>query len=451
MKLKVTYDKNLKIGAVGPSVWAKLGPEEWFQNYKIVCADARDYDEPFVVDLHMVDPSAANKLTTQAVVNLKEFQEIVQTQLNDYRFIVYSPVNVPDGLLQQTFIANHISFRRFENKCEFRKLFSEEIPIPQYFVVSMDELFEADPVQFFDACAQKLMLPFVLQDEASGGGCGTFIIRSVKELVDAIAVLKQEKKGDACVVSKFIRGVERSVQVFVSASNTIIGPLQQQLVRNPELLNQQGRGDMFFCGGRIVTDASEKVKQQVHEIVTKTSEVMKKAGYKGIYGIDFLVDDNQNVYVLEINARTTGLLPLLNEQHTDLPLYLLHILELANERYAVDTSPSIAPSQSAPQSFVVLFNQADENVRFRDAIQTGNYRLTDTSLERLDTKARWNPDADVMLQLFCSSEFPSKPNFKMCNIFLKNSGFDDYGNLTEQASRIVALVKHHTIPFGKKA
>src|SRR5690606_38484837 len=134
-----------------------------------------------------------------------------------------------------------------------------------------------------------------------------------------------------------------------------------------------------------------------------------------------------------INARTTGILPLLNEQTTAVPLYLLHILELTGEPYEVMPGENDLTPQSGPQSFLVLFNQSERPACFDDTIRTGNYRLTADGIEQIDGSARWTPGADFMLQLFCAPEFPSASNLKLCNIFLPYVAYDDHGNLSDEA------------------
>lgn len=445
MNLKLRYNKDAHIGAVGPSVWAKLGPEDWFSNYVVACANARNYDEPFVIDLR-IGSEQADKLTTQNIVNTKEFQDYANTKLGEYRFIVYKPIHTPPQMTDDRFIANPVSFSIFEDKHEFRRLFADKIPIPDYVVVSFDNFFGEQPGQLFAQYTKQFGSKFVVQDNLWGGGQGTFIVESAEDLRRAYTILQAEKKGQYAIISKYIQGIERSVQVFVSASHTIPGPLQQQLVRNSELLNPEGRGGMYFCGGRFIQGTSPAIKTHIEKITAIIAESMKQAGYKGIFGVDFLVDRAENVYVLEVNARTTGLLPLLNEQQSELPLYLLHILELANEPYELETTSAETPVTTGPQSFVVLFNMAEDNVILDESITTGNYQLTGNSLVKLDSKARWNADADVMLQLFCAPDFPSKPNLKVCNIFMQDEGFDDTGQLTQKSQNIIKIIKEHIIP-----
>jgi glutathione synthase/RimK-type ligase-like ATP-grasp enzyme len=447
MKINVTYSRGEKIGAVGPSVWAKLGPEDWFDNYRVIAADARGYEAEFVQNLD-IGVADIQSVTTQAIIERSDFKDVALRQLPDYRFIVYKPVQPVEGIDQSRFIANDISFARFEDKKVFRDLFTGKIPIPKFEIIKTDELLGMDSEEVYQRFSGQFGPRFVIQDNKNSGGRGTFIVKALDDVEHCQNVLREERLGDYVIISQFIEGIERSTQVFVSKERSIRGPLQQQLVRNDELLDPSGRGGMYFCGGRFLPHWSDKVEAQVSTIVSTISGVLRDEGYKGIFGIDFILDDQENIFVLEVNARTTGLLPLLNEQTSPMPLYLLHILELAGSPYEVgevDDSYWRMGQATGPASFVVLSNTSGKTGYLDEAVGTGNYVLTEGKLEKIDDRARWNPQSDVMLQLFCSEDSPSKPYVKLANIFLKNPGFDEKGILTDDTRAVVDYLKKHIV------
>lgn len=449
MNLDVTYRKDALIGAVGPSVWAKLGPEKWFDAYRLVAANARGYTPPFVVDLQ-IQAGDLERFTTTAITLTPQFLSIANDELKDYKFIIYRPVEPIEGFPMDRFVANDISFRRYEDKKIFRDVFNGVLPIPEYETIDLDEFLQLPPAQILESYSQRLGSPFVLQDSSGGGGRSTFIISTIQDIERAIAILELERQGTHAVISRFKRGIERSMQVFVSDQHIVRGPLQQQLVRNDELLDPFGRGGMFFCGGRLVTGWSDALEQQLDTIVTKAADALRASGYRGIFGIDFIVTEDETIYTIEINARTTGLLPLLNEQSVAVPPYLLHILELAEEQYSLTSNAAVdwRVKTDGPGSFVILFNTTGEKAYLSPEITTGNYTFTNGKLEKLDDQARWNPDADVMLQLFAAEDFPSKPNLKLTNIFLKDEGFDDNGKLSHTAHEVVQYLKEHVVTIA---
>ena len=159
-----------------------------------------------------------------------------------------------------------------------------------------------------------------------------------------------------------------------------------------------------------------------------------------------MLDDSEKIWTIEVNARTTGLLPLLNEQDSRVPLYLLHVLELAQIDYEIELSELDRElAATGPQSFVVLFNQRDERAYFDQTIKTGNYMWRNNGLVRINEDGRWSEGADCMIQLFASRDYRAKPNLKLCNVFLRGKGFDDAGELDPQSSAIIAYLKEHVL------
>lgn len=442
----ISYDKELKIAAVGPSAWAKLGPERWFKNYTIVCANSRGYKAPFVIDLGHHRGEKAD-FTTESTIETPAFQALMQEELRDYKFLVYKPMANQYGPEQSRLIANPSTFSRFENKRIFRELFADKLPIIAHEFVSFSELSASTAGENYARFSKKLGPNLVLQDELGSGGRGTYFVHSADDMRNASQAFAAHRKGSICVISRLVDGIERSIQVCLTPDGLLPGPLQQQLARNTELVSVESRGGMFFCGGRLVHDDPEEVKQQVAEVIHIVAEKLRGAGYRGIFGVDFLVDSSNKLHVLEINARTTGLLPLLNEQESEVPLYLVHILECMGEKYQLELRNSSSPSSAVdgPASFIVLFNTSDGPAYFDSEIVTGNYRVTKNGLVRLNGQPRWHADADIMLQPFCTPDLPARPDLKLCNIFLRDVAFSDGGVLTPAARKLVTLLKMHIL------
>ena len=443
--IAIRYDKSARIGAVGPSVWAKLGPEDWFTDYKIVVANAREYDRQFVVDLGLgVDDF--ERATTEEIVATPQFITIANEELPEYRFIAYKAIEIPGGMERDRFITNDSQFTRFEDKKFFRQTFTGRLPIPEHEIIAYSDLVTRTPDETFETYVARFGAPLVLQDSLGGGGRGTHIIRTTEDMARALEILDRERKSEEIIISRFVTGKERSIQVCLTKDGTYKGPLQQQLIRNPELLNPLGRGGMFFCGGKFLAYESAVVEAQIAAAVDIAAEELRQAGYRGIFGIDFLLDESGRIWTIEINARTTGLLPLLNEQASQTPLYLLHVLELAGIDYETEIPQSGGVSDvMGPQSFVVLFNQRDARAYFDETIKTGNYVWQNNELVRINEDGRWSEGADCMIQLFASKDYRAKPNLKLCNVFLRGEGFDDAGELDPQSSAIIAYLKEHIL------
>lgn len=65
-------------------------------------------------------------------------------------------------------------------------------------------------------------------------------------------------------------------------------------------------GGNRFVGSKFPTTLSDPIQEKLKEYTRKVGQVIGQHGYRGIFGCDFLVDDNNNVIFLEINARKQG-------------------------------------------------------------------------------------------------------------------------------------------------
>src|SRR5690606_35178031 len=107
----------------------------------------------YIVDLGM-QGGDIESFTTQHIVDSEAFRSIATGKMADYRFVVYKPVNVPPGLSEHQFVANPISFSRFENKRVFREVFAGKLPIPEYRLVPFAELLDRDPAETYEQLSQ---------------------------------------------------------------------------------------------------------------------------------------------------------------------------------------------------------------------------------------------------------------------------------------------------------
>jgi len=65
-------------------------------------------------------------------------------------------------------------------------------------------------------------------------------------------------------------------------------------------------GGNRFVGSTFPTKASEAHQQELREYTVAVGRELGRAGYRGIFGCDFLIDPKGKIYFLEINARKQG-------------------------------------------------------------------------------------------------------------------------------------------------
>jgi len=84
--------------------------------------------------------------------------------------------------------------------------------------------------------------------------------------------------------------------------------------------------------------APTNITEQIKKITQDFSQILIKMNYKGFFGLDFLVSQNQ-VYLLECNPRLTASFAFYNQIETSqnmLPLFLIHLIQFLDIDYEFD-------------------------------------------------------------------------------------------------------------------
>ncbi len=65
-------------------------------------------------------------------------------------------------------------------------------------------------------------------------------------------------------------------------------------------------GGNRFIGSKYPSELSDKNQELLHEYTIRVGKILAQNGYRGIFGCDYLIDKNDKIYFLEINARKQG-------------------------------------------------------------------------------------------------------------------------------------------------
>ena len=304
------------------------------------------------------------KYSSPLLLPYKSSLEMVSTcQKNDWQLAV----NPPD-----------LGKKSLDNKVKFQRIL-EEIGVlcPPGEIVVFGQL-------DFDSLAKKYNLPFVIQYPLSGGGKGTFFIKTGEDLREArkslIGLTKGEiGNGQEVIVSQFIKGPSPSVTGCVTRWGILSTSPQHQVLSIPELYNRSGAG--LFCGHDwSFSRFSPRICRQVYEITEKVGRYLQKIGYKGIFGLDFIMDEQtEKIYVVECNPRLLGSFPTLTMaqvRNGEPPILAFHILEFLNADYQVDVKEiNRQMRRQRKGTHMLLHNLVDGWVESHGQIRPGVYRL----------------------------------------------------------------------------
>lgn len=149
----------------------------------------------------------------------------------------------------------------------------------------------------------SLKFPCLVRPVHSGGGSGIRFARNRNEL-NTIVGLKFEESSKLSI-QEYIRGRDLSCSVLSTGKEARVLSVQSQLIGSPSA----GRNcDFAYCGNSIPVTLEPHVEKTIRE----TSQYLAvKLGLLGSIGFDFVVDNSNEIWLMEINPRIQGTLEML--------------------------------------------------------------------------------------------------------------------------------------------
>lgn len=141
--------------------------------------------------------------------------------------------------------------------------------------------------------------PYVFQWAHGHSGESTFLIRSQKE-AENIRKTFPERTGR---VTAYVNGPSFTVNAVVTPEKTLMGNISYQITGIQPFTDQPFStiGNDWSIGNDLL---SEREIFYIEAMVGEIGDAMRKEGWKGLFGIDFMRDNELNtIFLIEINAR----------------------------------------------------------------------------------------------------------------------------------------------------
>lgn len=221
-------------------------------------------------------------------------------------------------------VSNPGPINRFlEDKIKFAKL-SQKYKLP-VIPFSLDTFSQKNFLKYQKKYGQKL----VIQTHFGWAGNSTFSSDSWDEINDKIS---------QNIVVKYSPFIESSYSLLNNCCLTKSG-----LIQSPPALQYTGifpytKNPFTTVGRQWPSFAPKKVINNIKTITENFGKILKEIGYKGFFGLDFLIHKNK-VFLLECNPRLTasfGFYTRIEQKQKITPLFYFHLAEFLKIDYSID-------------------------------------------------------------------------------------------------------------------
>ncbi len=239
----------------------------------------------------------------------------------------------------------------------------------------------------FKDLKNELSLPFVIQFPYGSSGQFTFIIKNEK----TYASLREQYPLERVVMRKYVDGFSLNVNAVIvssdSGAKTVCSFPSIQITGLEECSNFPSA----FCGNDFSAARSLKksIILQVKSHINSIGAWMGKAGYRGIFGMDFVVE-GEKVYPVEINPRFQNSTALFNAVSAlsgvngENTLFMLHIAEFLQKEDRIikeylNNFPFASLMAPIDGAQVILHNTMERGIMAQEGI-SGAYRAVGCTL-----------------------------------------------------------------------
>ncbi|MFA6097618.1 MAG: hypothetical protein WC788_08420 [Candidatus Paceibacterota bacterium] len=328
--------------------------------------------------------------------------------------------------------------RKFENKINFVDISGKlNIPNAGSRVVKLGD-FEVVKDYFEGGAKCVIQLP------RGFSGNSTFLLGS-REDFDRLA----EKLGGRSVkIAKYLAGETFTINGCVAKGDVFVGKPIYQIT-----------GFTDFNGNNMGTSGNDyaysvtlgpEARKKIFDYTKKIGKYMSREGYRGIFGLDFIVPENGEVNLIEINPRLVGSIPVytkLQIESGEFPFLAMHLGEFIYGKNSAGSRPEQSytvwrKEDNFSASQLILRNTGKRPLILDKAVSSGIYKLEKRKLvfsgKGYFIGARLGRD-EILIQ--CASQGSLiNPDMEYANIqtsygIMKEKGFD------EGFSDIIGLVQ----------
>jgi predicted ATP-grasp superfamily ATP-dependent carboligase len=285
----------------------------------------------------------------------------------------------------------------FDDKLRQLELFAElRVKTPKTLVCRLDETTYSEASEHLDG-------PFVVQPPVGSSGDNTYFIFNEVDFGEVGDILGTELRvkmskylpvpslNGHCVILRTSEGLRA---IAVCPSVQIVG------------IHGCTRRDEIYCGNDFAAAerVPKSVREEVCDIMEKIGLFMGRKGFLGIFGMDFLLNDDE-ILALEINPRFQGstmMLSLLQMDRREIPVSALHVMQFMGlmEAFPQEYLEQLRRMYRIPYqgAHLIVHSLEDKSCSIEHDLKAGIYTLMDDAIE-------WVRDGTTYRNIKKSSEW----------------------------------------------
>ena len=285
----------------------------------------------------------------------------------------------------------------------------------------------------------------VIQTAYGDSGKTTYFISGEEDYNRVSTSIEAEERVK---VMRKVQCQQVAIEACATRNGTYIGPILTEIIGNPELTPYVGG----WCGNDVNPNAfSKDVQKTIYQYTEQLGNALYKIGYQGYFEVDYLIDINNNdtVYLGEINPRVTGISALTNQSDfcsNYFPLFYFHLLEYSNADLRLDPGDfnRLVMEYEHKPSGQLIFKYTQKELKVvTDIPQSGIYSRTDQGLaykSYADAPEQLQTDEIYILRILSADDYVYK-GADLVIVFAPCLMQDAAKNLTNDAQAIIQQVQ----------
>lgn len=180
------------------------------------------------------------------------------------------------------------------DKLFFKKLLTaHQLPAPKYEIFDMNNNLGKESKRI----TKILGLPLFLKPISEGGSLGAAVIHSQKQLAQTVRNNKAEG-FDKYIVEEYIKGRAMTVGLLERKKKLVCLPVLET-VSKKEFYDYEAKHDSKLHIYHCPADLPKSISSKIEDTALKVHHIL---GCHGFSRVDFMLDQKNNIYILEVNT-----------------------------------------------------------------------------------------------------------------------------------------------------